>query len=123
MSLEFRHVLARSDGGMLAAFDRVLLRGQTECVPAHRMQHAEAAQPFVARNDVRGGVTFGMSNVQPRPAGVRKHVEDVKFWLGRIETVFARIRRVKKLSLLPDGLPFWFDLVERIRFATLATHA
>ena len=108
---------------MLAAFDRVLLRGQAECVPAHRMQHAEAAHPFVARNNVRGGVTFGMPDVQARPARVRKHVEDVKFWLRRIETFLARIGHMKKLSLLPDGLPFWFDLVERIRFATLATHA
>src|SRR4029077_19619123 len=108
---------------MLAAFDRVLLRGQTERVPTHRMQDIEAAHPFVARNDVRCGITFGMSNVQPRPAGIRKHVEDEKFWLRRIKTVFGRIGRVKKLSLFPDGLPFWFDLVERIRFATLATHA
>ena len=108
---------------MLAAFDRVLLRGQAECVPTHRMQHVEAAHPFVASYDVRGGVTFGMPNVQARPARVRKHVEDVKFWLPKVETFFARIGRMKKLPLFPDGLPFRFDLVERIRFATLASHA
>src|SRR5438552_8572565 len=107
---------------MLAAFDRVLLRGQTECVPTHRMQHVEAAHPFVAGYDVRCGVTFGMSNVQPSPARVRKHVEYIKFWFPGIETLLAGIGRMKKLPLLPDGLPFWFDLVERIRFATLATH-
>jgi hypothetical protein len=33
---------------------------------------------------------------------------------------FAGIWRVKKLSLLPDCLPFWLNLVEWIRFATLA---
>jgi hypothetical protein len=27
---------------------------------------------------------------------------------------------VKKLLFLPDGLPFWFDLVEWIRFAAFA---
>jgi hypothetical protein len=27
---------------------------------------------------------------------------------------------VKKLPLSPDCLPFWFDLIEWIRFATLA---
>src|SRR5262249_40963579 len=123
LPLEFRHVLARSDRGMLAALDRVLLRGQTECVPTHRMQHVEAAHPFVARYDVRGGVTFGMSNVQPRPARGRNDDETKKFYLRGIETFFARIGRVKKLPFLPDGLPFWFDLVERIRFATLTTHA
>src|SRR6266567_8836936 len=108
---------------MLAAFDRVLLSGQTECVPAHRMQHAEATHPFVPRNNIGGGITFGMSHVQARPAWVREHVEDVKFWLRRIETFLARIRRMKKLPLLPDALPFWFDPVEWIRFAALVTHA
>jgi hypothetical protein len=33
---------------------------------------------------------------------------------------FARIWRVKKLPLLPDCLPFGLDLIEWIRFATLA---
>src|ERR1700741_1957845 len=107
---------------MLTAFDRVLLRGQTECIPAHRMQHAETAHPFVAGYDVRGCVTFGMPNVQPRPAGIRKHVEDVKFWLRRIETLLAGIRRMKKLMLVPDRLPFRFNLIKWIRFATLASH-
>jgi hypothetical protein len=26
---------------------------------------------------------------------------------------------VKKLPLFPDGLPFWFELVEWVRFAAL----
>ena len=26
---------------------------------------------------------------------------------------------MKKLALVPDGLPFWFDLVEWIRFAAV----
>jgi hypothetical protein len=26
---------------------------------------------------------------------------------------------VKKLAFFPDGLPFWFELVERVRFAAL----
>jgi hypothetical protein len=34
---------------------------------------------------------------------------------------FAGIWRVEKLPLLPDCLPFWLDLVEWVRFATL-TH-
>ncbi len=75
--------------------DRVLLRRQTECVPAHRMQNVEAAHAFVARDDVSGGVTFGMSDVQTRAARIRKHVEDVKFRLRRIEIFLARIGRVK----------------------------
>src|SRR5881409_1302774 len=63
-----------------------------------------------------------MSDVQPRAAGVRKHVEDEKLWLCRIETFFTRIGRVKRLPLLPNGLPFRFDLVEWIWFAPFAAH-
>src|SRR5438132_11000095 len=63
-----------------------------------------------------------MSDVQARAAGVRKHVEDEKLWLCCIETFLAGIRRMKHLLLLPDRLPFWFDLIEWIRFAALAAH-
>jgi hypothetical protein len=64
---------------MLAGLDGVLLGGQAERVPAHRMQHVEALRAFVARQNVRGGVAFGMPDVQARAARIRKHVEDVKF--------------------------------------------
>src|SRR5439155_19093845 len=108
---------------MLAALDRVLLRGQTERVPTHRMQNIKSAHPFVSRDDVGGGVTFRVSDVQPGAARIREHVEDVKFRLGRIEIFLAWISRMKKLPLLPDRLPFWLDLIERIRFAALAHEA
>src|ERR1043166_2462818 len=107
---------------MLTGFDRVLLRGQTKRVPSHRVQDIEAAHAFIARNNVSRCVAFWMTNVQPRPARVRKHIEHVEFCLRRIETLLAGIRRVKKLALIPDGLPFRLDLVEWIRFAALATH-
>ena len=107
---------------MLTGFDRVLLCGQTKGVPAHGMQDVETAQAFIARYDVSRRVAFRMTNVQPRPARVRKHIEHVEFWLRRIETLLARVQRVKKLALLPNGLPFRLDLVERIWFTTVATH-
>ena len=105
---------------MLSGFDRVLLRRQPECVPTHWMQDVEPAHAFVPRNDIGGCVTFRMANVQSSPTWVGEHVEDVKFRLGRIEMFFAGIWLVKKLPLLPDCLPFWLDLIKRIRFATLA---
>src|SRR5512132_1812897 len=105
---------------MLPSFDRVLLRWQTKRVPAHRVQDVEAAQAFIASNDVGGGVPFRVSNVQPGPARVREHVEHVEFRFRRIETLLAGVRRVKKLALVPDGLPFRLDLVERIWFTAVA---
>src|SRR5262245_27714000 len=43
LALKFSDVFTRGDCRMLASLDRVLLRGQTERVPAHRMQDVEAA--------------------------------------------------------------------------------
>ena len=122
MALELRHVFTRGDRRMLTGFDRVLLRGQTERVPAHWVQDVEAAHAFIARDDVSRRVAFRMPNVQPRPARVRKHIEHIEFWLRRIETFLAGVGPVKKLALVPDGLPFRLNLVERIWFAALATH-
>ena len=107
---------------MLPALDRVLLGRQAECVPAHGMQHVKAAHPFVASNNVRRGITLWMSDVQPCPTWIGKHVEDVKFRLRGIEIFLAGIRRMKKLPLLPNGLPLWFEPVEWIWFAALAAH-
>ena len=86
------------------------------------MQNVEAAQAFIARNDVGSGVALRMSNVQTGTARVRKHIEHVELWLRRIETFLAGIGRVKKLALVPDGLPFRLDLVEWIWFTAVATH-
>src|SRR5205085_10480302 len=105
---------------MLAGFDRVLLGRQTERVPAHRMQNIESAQPLVTRDDVRGSVTLGMSDMESGAAGIREHVEDEELRLVRIEAILARIRGVEALLLFPEGLPFWLDLIEGIRFAAFA---
>ena len=114
MALEFRHVLPCRDNRVLAAFHGILLRRQTECVPTHRMQHIEATHPFVAGDDIGCGVTFRVAYVQPCPTWVGKHVQNVKFRLRRIETFLARVRRMEKLPLFPNGLPFWFELIEGI---------
>jgi hypothetical protein len=60
-----------------------------------------------------------VANVQACATRVGKHVEDVKFSFGVIETFLTGIGCVKKLSLFPDSLPFWFELIEWVRFAAL----
>ena len=42
-----------------------------------------------------------MSDVQPRAAGVGKHVEHVVFRPGRVEARLAGVGRVEGLALLP----------------------
>ena len=119
LRLEFRHVLARGDGWMLPGLDRVLLGRETECIPAHRVKNIEAAQAFVARDDVRGGVTLGMSHVEPGAARIGEHIEHVKLRFRRIEIFFAGIRCVEGTGLIPPCLPLRLDLIERIWFAAL----
>src|SRR4029077_20926535 len=122
LALELRHVFTRGGRRMLTGLDRVLLSGQAKRVPAHRVQDVEAVQAFIASNDVGGGAAFRMTNVQRGPARVRKHIEHVEFWLCRIETLLTGVGRVKKLALVPDGLPFRLDLIEGICFTPVATH-
>ena len=70
----FLSVVAR---GCVPGLDRVLLGGQAERVPAHRMQHVDAAHALVARDDVGRGVALGVADVEARARRVREHVEDV----------------------------------------------
>src|SRR2546430_10795146 len=107
---------------MLPGFDDIRLGREPERVPPHGMQDVEATHTFIARDNVGGRVPFRMAHMQPRPTRVRKHIEHVERWLLRIEAFLAGIGRVKKLALVPDGLPLGLDLVEWIWFAALATH-
>src|SRR5215468_10378546 len=84
------------------------------------MQDVESPEPFVTGDDISGGVTFGVADVQPRAAGIREHVEHVILWLRRIEIFLTRIRCVKTLLLVPNLLPFGLDRIEWIWFSPLA---
>ena len=66
---------------MLAGADGVLLGGQAEGVPAHRVQDVVAEGAAVAGQDVGGGVAFRMADVQAGAGRIGEHVQDIK--LGR----------------------------------------
>ena len=70
---------------MLAGFDGVLLSGQTERIPTHRMKHVVALHAVEAGKDVRGRVAFDMADMEPVSTGIREHVEDVVFRTRRVE--------------------------------------
>ena len=91
----------------------------------------QALGAFVARENIRGGVTLRMADVQARAGWVGKHVENVKFgWqlrgghlAGKLMTPgkrvpvrkdFARIKGAKGLLFVPKLLPFRFDQMKRI---------
>ena len=83
------------------------------------MKNVETVQTLVARDDIGGGVTFRMSDVQTRAARVGEHVEDIELRFGGIEVRFAGVRRMKGARFVPDGLPLRLEAIERIRFAAL----
>ncbi len=84
LAAEHLDVLVGGDGRMRAGVDGVLLGGQPESVPAHRVQHVEATHPLVAADDVRRRVALGMTHVQARPGRIRKHVERVELRPPRV---------------------------------------
>ena len=94
---------------VFAGGDGVLLRGQTERVPAHRVQHVEAAHTLEARENIRGGVALRMADVQSAATGVREHVEDVVLRLPRDARVVG-IGRAEGSVGFPIGLPARFDI-------------
>ena len=91
----------RSRGG--AGVNGVLLGGQAEGVPAHRVQHVLPAHALIAADDVRGGVPFGMADVQAIAAGVGEHVQHVDL------PPRGRARRGKGPLGLPVLLPLGLD--------------
>ena len=104
-------VIARVDAGL----DGVLLGGQAEGVPAHRVQHVAAPHPLVAGEDVGGDVALGVADVQARAAGVGEHVEHVELGPGRVEARLARVGRAEGPVLGPVRLPLRLDRPEVVR--------
>src|ERR1035441_9027818 len=96
---------------MRAGVDGVLLGGEAERVPAHRMKHVAAAHALEAAVNVRRGIAFGMADMQARAAGVGEHVEHVEFFPGRT------VARGERLVFRPVALPLRFDLVEWVFLA------
>ncbi len=88
------------------ALDGRILGRQAEAVPADRVQHVEALQPPVARDDVTEGVRLGVTHVQVA-GGVREHVEHV-FARARVGGVVGR----ERAQLIPPRLPLLLDARE-----------
>ena len=83
--------------------DGSVFGGQTECVPAHRMQYVLTLHTLVARNHVGDGVVAHMAHMQ-LAARVGEHGEAVEFFLTAIFNDF------EALVLIPILLGFCFDL-------------
>ena len=106
--LEMRHILLRDNPGMNVILDGVILRGQTEGVPAHGVEDVDPFQAFLPRHDVQGGIGAGMPHVQTLSGGIGKFHQSVE--LGQGIVVFGD----EGAFCVPLILPLFFDLFELV---------
>ncbi len=106
-----RDVGRRGHGGMLSRLNGVLLGGKPERVEPHRMQHIEAAEPLIPCIYVGSDIAQRMAHMQPRPARIGEHVEDIIFGPGGV------CLHLICSAALPFGLP------TRLQFSKIVLHA
>jgi len=106
------------DAGMLSGLDGVLFCRQAEGVPAHGMEDVFSVHTMVAGKDVGCCVAFGVPDVQSGAGGVGEHVQDVVFLFGGIEVGVAGVGGAECFVLVPIILPFFFNDVMRVGFAS-----
>ena len=97
-------VLFREALRMIPGLDGILLRRQAEAVVAHGVQHIVSLHPLHPAHDVRRRVAFRMARVQAHAAGIRKHIQRVKFRFAEVVNV-----RPERFMIFPVFLPFLFD--------------
>ena len=70
-----------SEGRVGARLDRVLLSREAECIPAHGVQDIESPGHLVTPQDVTADKVLHVARMEARTAGIRKHVQQVIFFL------------------------------------------
>ena len=96
-------------GGMGGVLHRGVLGRHAERVPAHRVQHVEAARALVARHHVAHRVVAHMAHMDA-PRGVREHLEHV-ILRPRIVVARGEYRPVG-----PDLLPLLLGFADVVAF-------
>ena len=94
-------------GRVDAALARRVLGRQAERVPAHRVQHVEAAGPLVARHHVAQRVVADVPHVD-LAAGIGEHLQHVVFRLAG----GGHVRHAEAAALGPGALPSRLGRVE-----------
>ena len=99
-----RDVLISPVGGMDLVGDGGVFRRQAEGVPAHGMQHVEAARPLVAGDHVADRVVAGVADMEASRR-VREHLQHVVFGTAGV------LGRDEATALVPDRLPLSFGFL------------
>ena len=87
-------------------FIAIEMNKRSKGIPAHRVQDGGAFHAMIPANDVGGGITLGMSDVQTIRTGIGKHIENVQRFICRLPSAVCRL---KCLILFPIVLPLGFD--------------
>ena len=106
-------VLLRRHLRVLARLDGVLLGRQAEGVVAHRVQHVEALQALVAREDIAGDIAQRVPHVQSGSGRIGKHVQHIEF---RLRGIF---HHAEGLVCGPAGLPLALNRFEIVIHYTI----
>ena len=96
-------------GRMDAGLDRILLGGQAEGVPSHRMEDVASRHPLVSRHDVVRDVVQQVSDVEAGARGVGEHSHAVVARLRLVEVWITGIRSPEDVLLAPPVLPLRLD--------------
>ncbi len=107
-ALEFGNVVVGPHAGVRVVLDGGVFSGQAKGVPAHGMEHVEAAHALDAGHHVADGVIAHVSHVHGA-GGIRQHFEDVIFWLAGIGFCFEHAGFGP--ALLPLGFDFLWVIV------------
>ena len=97
------HVIFGDNLGMDMVFDCKVLGGQTECVPAHRVQDVVALQTALSGNDVQCGVGTRMSYMESLTGRIRELDQRIVFGFCVV------VGGSKGVLVVPALLPFRLD--------------
>ena len=99
--------LPRVDTGLFS----VLLGGEAESVPPHRVEDRETVHPLIARDDIRGGVSFRVTDMKAVSARVREHIQNICLLsIDHTLPLLGETGRGEGLMFFPVFLPERFNL-------------
>ena len=107
------HIVLRHNPRMDMVLNRVILGGQPECIPPHRIEHIIALHPPLPCHDIQCSIRPRMPYMQPLPRRIREFHQCIIFRFGIV------VRSRKCMLILPYLLPFLFHLSVIIRFCHL----
>ena len=110
LPLDILDIFLRRDRGMDAHFDRIVFRGESEGVPAHRMDDILPPDQLIPRPGIGNHIAPPVPHVEPGAGGIGEHIQTVILLLPAVLRIDG--------MLLPELLPLFFN-----RFMLIFDHS